>query len=214
MYREDFRRYLDDLASNKPVPGGGSASGLVSSLGVALLSMACNFTSGKEKYKDVEEKIREVSLSLDNLLNKLENLIDEDVASYQNFLESYKLSRNTTQERQERARAIQEALKRAIDVPLKICEFSLEALRLSRIVAEKANPDLITDVGGGVLFLEAGFESALLNVVINLKSLKDKELKEEIKKKIELWKKEITEVKEIVLKEVKGILEKTGKDKS
>ena len=67
MYTEYLKKYLDDLASNKPAPGGGSAAALTAAAGVALISMVANFTLGKEKYKSVEAKIKEVLQEAENL---------------------------------------------------------------------------------------------------------------------------------------------------
>ena len=200
MYKESFRRYIENLASKNSTPGGGSASSLVSCLGTALLSMACNFTLG-EKYKDREEEMRRILKSLDSLRERLEELVDEDIYSYKELLLAYKLPKDNVGKKK-REEKIQSALRKALEVPFKICEFSLEAIRLSKIIVDKANPNLITDVGGGVLFLEAGFNSAVLNVEINLKSLKDKELNKKVKSKIESWRKEVVEIKEEVLKKV------------
>ncbi len=43
-----------------PTPGGGSVSALVGALGAALTSMVCNFTVGKEKFKDVETEVSQI----------------------------------------------------------------------------------------------------------------------------------------------------------
>ncbi|MCD6540115.1 MAG: cyclodeaminase/cyclohydrolase family protein [Candidatus Omnitrophica bacterium] len=193
MYKEKFSEYLEDLAEKLPAPGGGSASGLVACLGIALLEMSCNFTVGKPKYKEVEAEIKEILEKLVSLRGRLEELIDEDVFSYQELSLAYRLKEKEK---------IQSALKKAIEVPLKICGFSLEGLRLSKIILEKANPNLITDTGGGVLFLTAGFNSAELNVRINLKNLKDRELLKKIQQSLKEQSEEVKEIKEKILKKV------------
>ena len=49
--------FIDVLASKAAVPGGGGASALVGSIGIALGNMVGSLTVGKKKYKDVEEEI-------------------------------------------------------------------------------------------------------------------------------------------------------------
>ena len=46
------QEFIDELASNSPAPGGGSVAALGGSLGAGLVSMVCNLTIGKEKYKE------------------------------------------------------------------------------------------------------------------------------------------------------------------
>ena len=55
MYIEEtLHRYLDDLASAQPTPGGGSTAALSGAMGAALASMVCRITMGKEAYSDVQ----------------------------------------------------------------------------------------------------------------------------------------------------------------
>ena len=51
-------KFIDELSSKAPAPGGGGASALVGSIEVALGSMVENLTVGKIKYADVEEDIQ------------------------------------------------------------------------------------------------------------------------------------------------------------
>lgn len=57
MLEKSCYEFIDALASKAPAPGGGGASALVASIGVALGSMVGNLTAGKKKYTDVEEQL-------------------------------------------------------------------------------------------------------------------------------------------------------------
>ncbi|MEM0074158.1 MAG: glutamate formimidoyltransferase, partial [Thermoplasmatales archaeon] len=50
--RESLTSYLSELASDKPAPGGGSASGIVGAFGAALISMVAGLTIGKKGYEE------------------------------------------------------------------------------------------------------------------------------------------------------------------
>jgi formiminotetrahydrofolate cyclodeaminase len=52
-----YNAFMDILSSKAPVPGGGGASALVGSVGMALGSMVGNLTLGKKKYAAVEADI-------------------------------------------------------------------------------------------------------------------------------------------------------------
>ncbi len=54
---QPLRHFMDKLASKSPEPGGGSVAALTGALGAALVSMVCNLTLGKEKYKDVQPRV-------------------------------------------------------------------------------------------------------------------------------------------------------------
>ena len=71
-----------------------------------------------------------------------------------------------------RSQAIQEGYKIALEVPLKCAEKCHRILELQDVFAEYGNVNAITDIGVGVLLAYSGLEGALLNVTINLGSIK------------------------------------------
>ena len=205
MYFEGkFKEYLDDLASNKPAPGGGSGAAAAGALGISLLSMVANFTIGKKKYQDVEAEIKEILSSTEKLRAKLEGLIDEDVAAYGEISAAYKMPKESDEEKKARTEAIQAALKTAMAVPLAICRNLSEAIKLCGPLLEKGNVNLVSDVGVGAELIAAGFASGLLNVEINLSGIKDSEMVEQIKTELYPKEKEMQIIKEKIVKETKG----------
>jgi len=205
MYFEGkFKEYLDDLASNKPAPGGGSGAAAAGALGISLLSMVANFTIGKKKYQDVEAEIKEILSSTEKLRAKLEGLIDEDVAAYGEISAAYKMPKESDEEKKARTEAIQAALKTAMAVPLAICRNLSEAIKLCGPLLEKGNMNLVSDVGVGAELIAAGFASGLLNVEINLSGIKDSEMVEQIKTELYPKEKEMQIIKEKIVKETKG----------
>lgn len=189
--------FLNELASNSPTPGGGSVAALAGALGAALISMVGNLTVGKKKYEDVEEEIKRILSSSEKLRYELSQLIEDDVKVFNNFMATYKMPKETEDEKKVRTEKIQEALIEAAKVPLKVAYKCLDIMILSQEVAEKGNVNVVSDAGVAVLMAEAALESAILNVKINLKMIKDEKTKEEFS----------SSIKEILLKE-KGQKEK------
>ena len=189
--------FLDELASNLPTPGGGSVAALAGALGAALISMVGNLTVGKKKYEDVEEDIKKIISSSEKLRYELSQLIEEDVKVFNNFMATYKMPKETEDEKKVRTEKIQEALIKAAKVPLRVAYKCLDILNLSKEVAEKGNANVVSDAGVAVLMAEAALESAILNVKINLRMIKDEKVRTEL----------FSSIKKIVLKE-KGQKEK------
>jgi len=189
--------FLDELASNSPTPGGGSVAALAGALGVALISMVGNLTVGKKKYEEVGEDIKRIISSSEKLRYELSQLIEEDVKVFNNFMSTYKMPKETEDEKKVRAEKIQESLIMAAKVPLKVAYKCLDILSLSKEVAEKGNINVVSDAGVAVLMAEAALESAIINVKINLRMIKDEKVRTELS----------SSIKEILLKE-KGQKEK------
>jgi methenyltetrahydrofolate cyclohydrolase len=165
--------FLDDLASSKPAPGGGSVAALAGSLGAALVSMVANLTVGKEKYRNVEPEVKAILTESETLRHRLLAYIDEDVAAFNVYSAAAKLPRDTDEQKAARSAAIQKALMNAVDPPMNTVKACVEVLDLCRPIAEKGNVQAVSDAGVGALLAEAGLRSAALNVQINLGWIKD-----------------------------------------
>lgn len=180
-FNSSLKHYLEDLAAKKPAPGGGSAAALTAALGVSLISMVINFTLGKPKYAKYESELRSSLERFEKLRADFLNLVDLDVVAY-------------------KSKNVEEALK----VPLKVCDFSLEAINLCPPLIQKGNVNLISDVAVAAVLLEAGFTAAYFNVEINLKNLQDARYVAQARKELAQKKNAVTKVR----KQVEG---KVGK---
>jgi len=170
-----IKSFLSELASNSPAPGGGSVAALVGALGTGLSSMVCNLTIGKEKYVDVQEEIKDVLKKSEDVRKKLTELIDKDTNAFNDVIKAFRMPKETENQKEKRSRTIQEGYITAARVPLETAKTCEKILDISRIVAEKGNKSSITDAAVSALMAQAGVHSAILNVKINLSSIKDKE---------------------------------------
>jgi formiminotetrahydrofolate cyclodeaminase len=170
---ESLQTYLDDAASGKPAPGGGSVSACAGALGAALVAMVCNLTLGKEKFAAVETQVEELVAHADDARVRLEKLLQDDTVAYNGVIAAYRLPKETAAEQAARSQAVQDGLIIAANVPLHICRVALEVCRLSKTAAEIGNPNAVTDAGIGAILGEAAAQGAALNVEINLGSIKD-----------------------------------------
>lgn len=186
MYLDgSIRQYLDDAASGKPAPGGGSVSAAAGALGASMASMACNFTIGKKKFADVEEKVKEILALCEENRNKLLTLMDADVQEYSKVTAAYSMAKDTDEQKEARKAAIQEALKAAMAVPLEALRVCNNVIASLENLVDIANPNLISDVGVAAILCGAGLEGAKLNVEINLAYLKDEALVSEVRQEID-----------------------------
>ena len=180
-----IRQYLEDSASGKPAPGGGSVSSLAGALGAAMASMACNFTVGKKKFADVEDKVKEILAFCEEKRAKLLELMDADVNEYSKVTAAYGMPKDTDEQKAARKAAIQEALRAAMAVPLEAFRACSEVIRKLQDLVDIANPNLISDVGVAAMLCGAALDGAMLNVEINLAYLKDEELIKKVREEID-----------------------------
>jgi len=198
--RESLEKYLDDLAAKLPTPGGGSVVALVAALGAGLLSMVSNFTLGKENYRENQEEIEKILKQSEELRKKLTELVDEDVQVYAEVSRAYRLPGSTGKEKEMRSKTMEDACKQALTVPLQVAGCCRQGLDLARRLVEIGNVRLVSDVGVAAGLLEAALKGAELNVKINLKRIKDTKFVEEKRKAIDSLSRNITTIRDEILK--------------
>lgn len=199
MYRDaSLETYLTDAAAKKPAPGGGSVSALAGALAASMSEMVANFTAGKKKYQEVESEVQDLLDELADVREELTELVERDVEAYGAVNEAYSMPKETDQEKEARAEAIDEALRGAMAVPLRIMRRCADVAVAAERIAEIGNPNLVTDAGVSAILAEAACASAALNVRINLKYLEDDELDAETRAEMDRLTRQVEEARDEV----------------
>lgn len=168
-------KFLEELASKQPTPGGGAASALCGATAAALTAMLGNLTEGKAGSEANDKMALEIIIAADKLRLELAQLADDDAAVFNKFMEAYKMPKATDTEKAMRTAAIGQAAIAAAEVPMQIANKSLEVLKLARRLIVFGNPNAISDGTVSALMARAALRSALYNVKINLGLIKDDE---------------------------------------
>ncbi|MBI1729508.1 cyclodeaminase/cyclohydrolase family protein [Candidatus Acetothermia bacterium] len=170
-----IHEYLDHLAAASPTPGGGNASAVCGSFAAALVAMVSRLTLNKreEPFLAYAREMEETTRLADRLRLDLLELADQDCSAFDSVMAAYKLPKATDPEKQRRKEKIQAALKQATEVPYHIAERCQKVLELAQRVADKGARTAVSDAGTAAGLAEAALHSALLNVDINLKAIKD-----------------------------------------
>ena len=177
--QKSCREFVEVLASNAPVPGGGGAAALVGAIGTALGNMVGSLTVGKKKYADVEEEIIALKAKCDELQKELLEQIELDAKGFEPLAKAYGIPKDNP----ERDRILEDATVIACRVPVKIMELCCESLDAIKVFAEKGSRLAVSDAGCGAVCVKAALQAASLNVFINTKTLQNRELAEEMNKK-------------------------------
>jgi len=167
--------FVDLTSTDAPAPGGGSVAALMASMSGALTSMVANLTVGKKGYKEVQDEMKDVAPKAQVLKAAFLKAVDDDTNAFDAVMDAMKLPKTTEEEQRRRTEAIEQATKEAVEVPLGVLLRCREALPLVESVAEKGNVNSLSDAGVAALALRAAAGGALLNVLINLPGLTDRE---------------------------------------
>ena len=168
-------RFIDELASAAPTPGGGGAAAYCGALAAALASMVGNLTVGKKRYAEVEEDVRASLGRLDDLRVRLVGLVEEDARAFEPLARAYRMPKSTAAEAAEKERAMQEALVGACEVPLAIMRACAAVIDECDFLAREGSRMAVSDAGVAVAFARSALLGASLNVYINIGSHVDEE---------------------------------------
>ena len=174
------RDFVDILSSKEPVPGGGGASALVGAIGMALGNMVGSLTVGKKKYADVEADIIRCKEEATKISNELLELVKKDAESFEPLSKAYSLPKTTEEELAKREEVMAVVLKEASLVPLEIMKTCARGIDLVEEFAAKGSVIALSDAGVGAALLKSAMKGASLNIYINTKSMKDRELAEKL----------------------------------
>ena len=188
------------VASDSPVPGVGSIAALCGALSAALAEMVANLTVRKAKYAEYRDEMTDIINKASLLRDELLNYIKEDSLAYNEVTDAYKLPKETEEEKAYRSGKIQEGLKTAASVPLKVAEASFRIFPLAEAVVSRGNKSSVTDGLVGAMMARTGVLSAVLNIRINLDSIKDEEFVKVLKEKADILEEETIKYEKRILK--------------
>lgn len=176
MIAEPLRTFIERLASEEPTPGGGSAAALAGAVAAGLTAMVARLSMGRGADDDAfDQSVRTAEQGAKTLLA----LVDRDADAFDRVMTAMRLPRASDQDKKARQAALQEALHHATAVPLATAEQAMLVLALAPEMARMGNLNALSDVGVAALLAHAAVRGALLNVAINLKSIKDPEYREQ-----------------------------------
>lgn len=193
-------QFVDVTASDAPAPGGGSVAALAGGLGAALAEMVANLTIGKAKYAEAEDEMKAVVAEASEIRMELISAIQKDTESFTLYMAALKLPKETEEEKAVRREAMQNGLKEAAKVPLAVAKTAAKIFPIAKIVVEKGNTNAVTDGLVAAMMARTAVLSALLNVKINLGSIKDEAFVAEMAAEVAQLEKNVIESEQEILK--------------
>ena len=190
MNNQKIEDFIIDLASDKPAPGGGAVSAIVASLSGALSSMVYNLTIGKKVYDELSEDDKE--LLAENIEEAkgfyMEALrfAKKDKDTFNALMKTYKLPKETEEEKKRKKHEIQKKILECMIVPLSLAEESLCFYKNIIFAAEKGNKNLVSDAAIAAIMLHSSIEASIINVKVNLNFIKDEEIKNSVRNKLRI----------------------------
>jgi formiminotetrahydrofolate cyclodeaminase len=194
MYIErQLHEYLDDLASAKPTPGGGSTAALSGAMGAALVCMVARLTLSRAEYAAVHAEMEEIVEKAETLRARFQVLMSEDMEAYGRLSACFKLPKATNEEKAARTKAIQASLVEAALVPLEMAERAVELVHACQRIAEIGNKNVLSDIAVASTLVSSAASGAAWMVRVNIEALKDQAQAEKLNHRLNVALHAVTE---------------------
>ncbi|MBK9105409.1 MAG: glutamate formimidoyltransferase [Saprospiraceae bacterium] len=172
--------FSEELASDSPAPGGGSAAAYAGALAASLGTMVANLSANKRGWEDRHDYFSEWAVRGQESRKKLLHMVDEDTLAFNSLMDAFRLPKETPDEKKVRQAAIEAATLRATYSPLNMMRLAHDQFPMLEVMTAEGNPNSVSDAGVGAICALAAVEGGWLNVMINLSGLKNKEKAAEI----------------------------------
>jgi len=183
----DFKldAFADEAAGESMAPGGGSIAAYVGTLGVSLGTMVANLSAHKAGWDDKWEFYSKWAEKGQAYKNRLLYLVDEDTNAFNKIIEGFRMPKNSSEEKEARKKAIEEATKYATEIPFQVMETASNSMEVMQAMVNDGLPSSLSDAGVGVLCARTAVLGAYFNVRINAKDIKDRKFADTIVAKAE-----------------------------
>ena len=200
MTMVNCREFVSVLASDAPAPGGGGAAALVGAIGTALGNMVGSLTLGKKKYADVQDEIIALKAKCDQLQKDLLDQVEADEVNFLPLAKAYGIPKDDPT----RDAVMEEATLIACSTPIKIMELCCEAIDCIKVFADKGSRLAVSDAGCGAVVCKAALQAASLNVFINTKTLKNRDVAEDLNRHANVMLNKYGQLADEIFKDVKA----------
>ncbi|WP_195264037.1 cyclodeaminase/cyclohydrolase family protein [Clostridium sp. 1001275B_160808_H3] len=180
-------KFILELSSDAPSPGGGSTAALVAALSSSLNSMVYSLTIGKKVFEKLSDNEKNKMIKLQEeakeFTKKAQNFMEQDRNDFLSLMDSYKLSKDNEKEIIIRKAKIKENTIKAMETPLLLAEECIKFYDNIEFAIKYGNKNLISDAGVATVLLHSAIESSIINVKVNLNFLREEKICEEIENK-------------------------------
>jgi len=122
--------FLDDLASRRPAPGGGSAAAIMAAIAAALVVKVCRLTIKKKGYESVWSEMEAILTESKKLEEELLVLAESDKQAFLRVVKE---------------RYSKESLKEGAETASQIAERAEQVSELAIVVATRGNKNVSSD---------------------------------------------------------------------
>lgn len=165
---ENFR---SAAASGEPMPAGVSVSAVSASLAFGLLAKVLKVSGRRKDFAGNLPKLEALLETVRGESKRMMQFADEDIAAFNAYMATARLPQATDAEREGRKRAVDAAVRKAIEVPLAAARAAASGIGLCGEAAAMVHVNVAADLGAATSLLAGAMRVFLLCADSNIRQV-------------------------------------------
>jgi len=166
-----LERFREATASAHPTPAGVAVAAVAASFALGLLAKGLAVSARRDAQSVTIGKLEPLAAGARAESSRMLQLASDDMAAFEAYLAAARMPRATDRERLERQRALDGALRQAIDLPLAGARSAAAGLRLCVEAVAVTHLAVLADLGTAVTLLAGALRAFLLCAESNVSQL-------------------------------------------
>jgi len=165
---EEFRR---SAASDESVPAGVAIAAVSASLALGLLAKVLTIAGRRRDFNGDRSQTEKLTKAARNQSERMLAYAEEDMAAFSAYIASVRGANKSAGERKQRQRAVDAAIRKAIEIPMEAARAAAFGIGLCSDAAGSIHSLVLADLGTAATILSAAQRVFLMCADSNLKLL-------------------------------------------
>jgi formiminotetrahydrofolate cyclodeaminase len=171
IWESSLEQFRSAAASGEPTPAGVAISAASASFALGLLAKIAKVSSRQKQFATASAKLESLGDAARSQAKRMLQFAEEDVAAFKAYVASSRLPQSTDREREDRQRAVNAAVRKAIEIPLTAARAAASGLELCSEASAATHTAVIADLGAAASLLASAMRVFLMCADSNLRQL-------------------------------------------
>jgi methenyltetrahydrofolate cyclohydrolase len=171
IWESSLEQFRSAAASGEPTPAGVAISAASAGFALGLLAKVLKVSARHKNFAASSAKLNSMCDAARAEAKRMLQFAEADVAAFNAFVAGNRLPQSTDREREDRQRAVNAAVRKAIEVPLAAARCAASGLELCSEACGITHVAVIADLGAAASLLSSAMHVFLLCADSNLRQL-------------------------------------------
>lgn len=214
VWESTLEQFRSAAASSEPIPAGVAVAATSASFALGLLAKVLKVTGRKKGFSGDLAKVEKLAESARAESKRMMQLAEDDMAAFNDYMISARVTQGTDREREERNRAVNASVRKAIETPVAAARAAVSGISLCADAVGSVHAIVAADLGAAASLLAGALRVFLLCADSNIRQLApDPSAYRDVIPSRAEWETRAFQQADSILKQVSAIIEGVASDK-